>query len=121
MEQMKDNKPDWLDNALLTKALQNYKNDDNIKVSSFTINTGFSEHFCSSMVQTKIEFSSSRFPKSEPETLNVVVKAKPVGDKSRLQEAGPLFENEIKMYKEVLPAINQLFERSGMKVEFAPE
>lgn len=114
-------KPDWLNNVLLQKALQSYKNDSTIDVSDFTINAGFSEHFGSSMFQITIEFTSKKFPKSKPESLNVVVKAKPEVDKGITIDAGPLFETEIKMYNEVLPAMNQLFERSGMKVDLAPE
>lgn len=75
------------------------------------------------MFQSRIDFKSTKHPKSEPETLSVVIKAKPVGDelKSKLLGDGPMFENEIRMYKETLPAIHQLFERSGLKAEVAPE
>lgn len=119
----KEGRPNWLDNEFLSKALRSYKHDDTIEVLSFTTNANFSTHFASSMFQSVIEYSSSKFPKSEPETLSVVIKAKPVSEGIKMQvvAGGPLFETEIRIYKEVIPAINQLFERSGMKVDLAPE
>lgn len=34
---------------------------------------------------------------------------------------GSLFENEILMYEDSIPAINQLFVQSGIEVELGPE
>lgn len=120
---MADEKPHFVDNDFLSKALQSYKHDNTIEVSNFTVNSGFSNHFGSSMFQSLIEFSSSRFPKSDLETISVVIKTKPTaeGFTKQIVDAGPLFENEIRMYMEVIPAMMQLYERSGMKVELAPE
>lgn len=123
MDQTVEEAPEWLDNKFLKKALQSYRNDDTIEVLNFTTNTSFSEHFASTMFQSTIDFKSSKNPQSEPESLNVVIKAKPVneGFKMNLAASGPLFETEIKMYTETIPAIQQLFERSGMNIELGPE
>lgn len=75
------------------------------------------------MLEVKIEFSSSEIPKSQPEILNVVIKTKPLGEgfNAKVVADGPLFENEIRMFKETIPAINQLFERSEMEIDLGPE
>lgn len=123
METVKEQAPEWLNKAFLEAALHSYKHDNTIDVLSFDFRTGFSEHFASTMFQSKIVFKSAKFPKSEPESLDVVVKAKPVneGIKMNVVGSGPLFETEIKMYTETIPAIHQLFERSGMKEKIGPE
>jgi hypothetical protein len=113
--------PKLLSKDLLQKALASYKNDSTVEVQSFSSNSNFSEHFASSMFQCDIEFTS----KSGREVIKVVIKVLPENDelKSNIvgQGANELFKTEIKMYKETIPAINQLFERHGMKVDLAPE
>lgn len=122
MEQV-EQAPKWLDKTFLQKALATYRNDDTIEILNFTLNTAFSEHYASTMFQSKIEFKSSEYPKPENEELNVVIKIKPVNDdiKNQVVAGGPLFENEIRMYTETIPAIYDLFERSGLKIQLAPE
>jgi Ecdysteroid kinase-like family len=121
MQHVEESVPEWLDNSFLQKAMRSYRRDDTIEVLSFTMKTGFSEHFASTMFQSQIVFKSSKYP--EPQTLNVVIKAKPVNEglKMKVVSGGPLFETEIRMYNETIPAIHQLFERSGLKVELGPE
>lgn len=115
--------PTWLDKAFCQKAFRSFRNDVTIEILNFEMASSFNEHFCSTMFKLKIEFQSSKYPKSEPETMNVVVKVKPISDEIKMQVVAdnPLFENEIRMYKETLPAIHNLFERSGVKIEFGPE
>lgn len=115
--------PKWLDSIFLQKALQSYKNDETIEVLNFQVATGFSEHFASEMFQCKVLFKSLKIPESQPESLNAVIKAKPVGEglKMDMVSQAPLFETEIKMYKKTIPAINQLFKLNGLKVELGPE
>lgn len=112
--------PEWLNNSFLRNALKSYKRDETIEVLNFDVRSGFCEHFASSMFQSKIEFKSSKYPKSE---LSVVIKAEPIGDdfKEKVVASGPLFDIEIQMYNETLPAIHQLFERNGLKAEVSPE
>lgn len=122
MEEDKDQSaPEWLDKAFLENVLQTFKADSTIEVLSFDVEKGHS--FLSSMLRAKIEFSSSTIPKSQPETLSVVIKTKPLGEgfNAKVVADRPLFENEIRMYEETIPAINQLFDRSGMKVDLVPE
>lgn len=120
MQSQEEKTPEWLDKVFLRKALRSYKRDDSIEVDDFMISTGFSEHFASTMFQCKVSFSSIE---SGEATLNVVIKAKPVNDglKMNVVAGGPLFETEIRMYNETIPAIHQLFERNGLKVKFGPE
>lgn len=115
--------PEWLNSNFLQNALKSYRHDGTIEVLNFKLKQGFSEHFASEMFQCSIDFKSTKYPKSEPETLDVVIKASPIGDdlKMKVVTGGPLFRNEIRMYKESIPAIHQLFERNGMKIVFAPE
>jgi hypothetical protein len=123
MEKPKLKIPEWLDKHFLGKVVKTYKKDDSIEILDFKTNTGFSEHFASTMFQCKIDFKSLKYPKSEHETLKVVIKAQPVdeGLKMAVVSGGPLFETETKLYQEVLPAFHQLFERNGLNVEFGPE
>lgn len=118
-----DQVPEWLDKSFLQMALRSYRNDDSVEVLNFTIKSSFCEHFASTMFQSKIDFKSSKYPKPDPESLSVVIKVKPVIEDLRMEvvSSGPLFETEICMYKETIPAINNLFERSGMKVVMGPE
>jgi Ecdysteroid kinase-like family len=115
--------PEWINNSFLQKAIQSYKKDDSIKVLDFNLNGGSSEHFCSTMFKCKIEFTSLKYPKTDPETLRVMIKAKPVDEdlKMNIVSGGPYFETEIKMYSETIPAMQKLFEASRMKVELGPE
>lgn len=123
MAQVKEEAPVWLDSSFLEVALRNYKKDDTIRVSEFKVNSGFSEHFCSTMFQCEIQFGSTKFPKPSLETLNVVIKAEPKDESidAKCASGGPLFQTEIRMYREVLPAMHQLFQRSGIKIDLEPE
>lgn len=115
--------PEWLNNDFLQTAIRSWKVDDTIEVLSFDIRSDFSDHFGSTMFQSRIEFKSTKNWNSEPETLSVVIKAKPFDEdlKMKIVSGGPMFETEIEMYNKFLPAINQLFERSGINIEYGPE
>lgn len=115
--------PEWLNNDFLQTAIRSWKLDDTIEVLSFDVRSNFSEHFGSTMFQSRIAFKSTTSSNSEPETLSVVIKAKPFEEdlKMKIVSSGPIFETEIEMYKKFLPAIHQLFERSGIIIEFGPE
>lgn len=109
----------WITNDFLANALRSYNNDDSVEVLGFKRKVGFSEHFGSSMFQISIEFTSKN--SARPLTLNVVIKSIAADGASPLSDTRPLFGTETKMYKEVIPAINQLFEQSGIEVDLAPE
>ncbi|KAJ6632788.1 hypothetical protein Bhyg_15948 [Pseudolycoriella hygida] len=108
----------WITSTLFEKAIASYKNEETIKIQDFIIETGFGEHLASTIFRCKIDFTSSN---SENETLHVVVKAHPTDTDGRATFEGPLFQNEIRMYTSTLPAFHQLYERFGVKVDFAPE
>lgn len=112
--------PEWINVTLLRRAIQSYKNDESIEVTDFSIKSTFTEHIASEMYKCSIDFQSSNAKKCE--TLNVIVKAEPIVDGiEKVATVGPLFENEIKMYTSTLPAISRLYERFGIKIDFAPE
>lgn len=115
--------PEWFGKSFLQTAIRSYKRDDTIEVLGFEVKSGFSEHYCSSMFQSKVEFKSHKFRKAEPEALNVVIKAMPLSEegKMRIVSGSPLFETETRMYSKTLPAFRELFERSGLKIELGPE
>jgi len=123
MENKAEELPEYLNEALLTKAIQNFKNDETIELVKFEINPAFSEHYASKMYRSKMEFKSTKYPQSENEVLNVVIKTKPINDPKLeiVLSGGPLFQTEMEIYEKVLPAMHQLYERNGLKVEFAPE
>ncbi|CRL00979.1 CLUMA_CG014162, isoform A [Clunio marinus] len=123
MEKPEELLPEYLNKDFLETAIQNYKHDKTIEIVKYFKKEGFTEHFASSMFQVEVKFRSRKYPKLEEETLNVVIKAKPVNDglKMSVVAGGPLFETEIEMYTKTIPAINQLFQQCGMKVELAPE
>lgn len=119
MQEPVNDLPEWINIAFLQKAIRSYKNDDSIEIIDFSIKSGFSEHIASVMFQCKIEFKSFN---SKCETLHVVVKASPINDGIKsIATEGPLFENEIEMYTSTIPAFRQLYERSGIKIDLAPE
>lgn len=109
--------PEWLNVELLQKAVRNYKNDYNVQIKDFSIQSGFSEHIASEMFQCKIDFESCNSSKCE--TLNVVIKAR--STTNEVAADGPLFENEIQIYTNTIPLIHRLFERNGIKINLAPE
>lgn len=115
--------PEWLNIDFLQKALSNYKNDNSVKVLNFEISKNFGEHYGSEMLKCSIDFISGD---KEPakENLKVVIKSMSVGEDkiSLIRDASSkIFNTEIKMYTETIPAINKLFETNGIKVDFAPE
>lgn len=112
----------WLDKAFFQKALESYCNDNAVEIIAVTSTTSSSDHFGSSLFKFKINFKSSKST-SEAELLNVVVKMEPMADEMEMDSVmnNPLFKNEIRMYTKTLPAIRKLFERNGVKIEFAPE
>lgn len=114
---------EFLNRELLEKALKSYKNDDTIEVVNFEISPAFGEHFGSQMLRSKVDFKSAKFSSQrEVQSIAVVIKIKPPSD-STLAEVveGPLFETEIDMYKNVLPAFDELYKRNGINIEFGPE
>lgn len=123
MNASRENAPEWLDRKFLENAMRIYRRDDTIEIFDFTVNNSFGGHFASSMFQSEISFRSLKHKILVSETINVVIKAKPLpgGLNSEVVAGGPLFETEIKMYKETLPAMQNLFERNGIKIELAPE
>lgn len=111
--------PEWISVEFLQNAIRTYKSDNSIEIIDFLMKSIFDEHFASTMFQCKIDFNSSNF---ECESLDVVVKAKPITDGIKaVASEGPLFENEIRMYTKTIPAFQELYKRSGLEIEFAPE
>lgn len=51
----------------------------------------------------------------------IKVKSSNGGLKMKVLATGSLFENEILIYEDSIPAINQLFVQSGIEVELGPE
>lgn len=123
MENKAEETVEYLNEALLTRAIQSYKNDETIELVKFEINPAFSEHYASKMYRSKIEFKSTKYPRSENEVLSVVIKTKPVNDPKieLILSGGSLFETEMEMYEKVLPAMHQLYENNGLNIKFAPE
>lgn len=120
MQKSENISPDWINFEFLQKAIRIYKNDDSVEVQDFKIKSGsgFTEHIASTMFQCKIDFNYSN---CERETLHIVIKASPVVGLERMVTNGPLFENEMKMYRNTIPAIHQLYGRSGLNINLAPE
>jgi hypothetical protein len=113
--------PAWINKEFFEEAFRKYRNDSSIQVLSYKFGEGFSEHFASEMYSCQIEFHSSKFSKTEFK--NVVLKVQPSNESSNSAVVSdrPLFETEIRMYTKTIPAINELFKRSGLKCELAPE
>ena len=123
MESAAEKLPKWLDMAFFKKILSSYWNDDSIEALSFEMKSGFSEHFGSSLFRCKIDFKSLKNAELLENSIDVVVKAQPMNDGVEDNVGGqiPLFKTEIKMYNEVIPAINQLFNKNGLNVTLGPE
>lgn len=112
--------PEWIDTKFFQKVLKTFKNDESIQVIDFTVSTSFSEHFGSQMFQSKVNFQSAKYQKTE--SISLVIKSEPVDEALKTEvAAGPVFQTEIRMYQETIPAMQQLFERSGIKGKIGPE
>ena len=123
MESATSKLPEWLDDNFLKKVLSDFRNDDTIVSTNFKIGSGFSEHYGSSMFQCKIDFKSLKNSELLEESIDVVIKASPSdkGYSQNLLSDAPFFKTEIEMYTKVIPAMNQLFNANGLKVELGPE
>lgn len=107
--------PEWITIDLLQQAIRSYRNDDLIEVVDYAVKSGFDEHIASVMYSCRIDLKHPN-DASSSETLDVIIKARPVTDGLvNVASEGPLFENEIRMYTETIPAFNKLFRRFGME------
>ena len=95
---------------------KSYKKDESVKVLNFTTKGGFGEHFASSMIRSMIEFNNSENENSEQ--LSVVIKINPNKNKGPLDVS---FQNEIKMYREVIPEMEKVLRNNGLNLKFTPE
>lgn len=114
-------RPEWFNKSLLEIALKSYHKVESLKIVNIKPTGNFIEHFGSEMLGCEVTYNSPKFQVNK--TLNIVIKAFPSHEnyKSKVLAESPFFSTEVRMYTETLPVINDLFQRSGLKCELAPE
>lgn len=114
--------PAWLDDQFFENAVRSFANDASIEIvggCELRPATKGGDHYASIMFRTTVRYRSGRCSQTEEQTLDLVIKALPTaeGFKRDLTKDSGLFETEIKMYSEVLPAMTKLLKDIGEHLE----
>ncbi|XP_029727889.1 uncharacterized protein LOC109422705 [Aedes albopictus] len=114
--------PAWLNDQFFENAVRSFANDPSIEIvggCELRPATKGGDHYASIMFRTTVRYRSGRRSQSEEQTLDLVIKALPTADgfKRDLTKDSGLFETEIKMYSEVLPAMTKLLKDIGEHLE----
>lgn len=111
----------WLSNRLLSRIISKATKvpENNIEIISSNISNacGDNEHFVSSLVRVQISYNVDK----KSYTASYLIKL--IDEQSRFKnfvDLHELFEREAYMYESILPAIENIWELVGEKVEFAP-
>jgi hypothetical protein len=116
--------PPWLDQAPFEKAFRSYEKDPAAKIHSFDLKaaTQPGENFASAVFRGSVSFSS-KYTKGE-KVISVIIKTQPIGvdlpGAEHLQDT-TLFETEIGVYNDVLPAIQSLLQSVGESDLMSPK
>lgn len=113
--------PDWLSDEFFQDVVRKAQNDPSVKLChgcKLRPGTLPGDHYASVMFRTTAHYRSERFRKEQ--ALNLVIKIMPTatGFKAEMLKNSSLFETEIKMYGEVLPAIAKILKDVGERFEF---
>lgn len=115
--------PKWLNSNFFQQVLQEYLSDPQILVHkiSFQPASKPGDHFASDMFKVTIHYDS---PKDDSQDLSkvVVVKTVPIEDgfKKVMVNYDRLFRTEIRVYEQVIPAMEELLRTAGDDTKIAP-
>ncbi|XP_063709151.1 uncharacterized protein LOC134837694 [Culicoides brevitarsis] len=115
------NPPLWLDNEFFQRALRNFYKDNFISVKNVVTRPGtkIGEHYASCMYRAEVTYENKeKLEKIE----KLILKTLPTEDGPKLEmlKASTAFETEMRMYGEVLPAMEKLLKSVGDETRIAP-
>ncbi|XP_069690900.1 uncharacterized protein [Periplaneta americana] len=101
--------PSWMDKIFFEKALQSSENDPFLTVTSVQIEraTVPGDNYLSAMYRATIQIVKG----DKTEERSLIVKTEPTGQAmNKLAADGNVFEREVTMFRDVIPAMNRLIE-----------
>lgn len=112
--------PTWLDQSFFENVLQTYHSDPSVAIKDFQITPGTAagDHFASIMFKIAVNYVRS----TGAETIKLIMKLMPHADgfKKEMLKESPAFNNEIRMYNEILPKMESVLSDAGIPITFAP-
>lgn len=113
--------PAWLDQTFFEDVIQTYNNDPTVVVKEFNITPGTvaGDHFASIMFKITVNYTSA---KNDAGETKLIMKLMPhaEGFKKEMLKDTPAFKNEIRMYQDILPKMEQVLANAGINISFAP-
>ncbi|KAM7361120.1 uncharacterized protein ACRADG_009981 [Cochliomyia hominivorax] len=115
--------PSWITKDFFEKVLQQYENNENIKISDLDLTPASmkGDHYASVMFRCKISYTTGSSEDNKQKSL--ILKTLPLedGPKREMLKESKLFETEISMYAEALPTIENILEECGETTKLAAE
>ncbi|XP_059620939.1 uncharacterized protein LOC132264677 [Phlebotomus argentipes] len=119
--------PSWLNLEFFHSILRNNRHlpssSDSLCVKSINVEpaTAIGDNYMSSIYRVIIEYTLHR-DTDEKNTLSLVVKVLPdSGPIEEIIEKYNAFPKEIKIYSEIIPALEEIWQRAGHSVQFGPK
>ncbi|XP_062712525.1 uncharacterized protein LOC109412325 [Aedes albopictus] len=112
--------PSWLNNQFLLEVIRKAQNDQSLTLChgcKLRPGTNAGDHYASIMFRTTVHYRSARYHKEQAISLIMKLPAQADGFKKDLLEGNDLFETEMRMYSEVLPAMSKALKEVGEHLE----
>lgn len=112
--------PDWLNDQFFLEVIKKAQNDASITLChgcKLRPGSNAGDHFGSVMFRTTVHYRSTRFHNERAISLIMKTTTKTEGYKMEVLKDNSLFDTEIKMYRDVLPAMCKALEDVGEHLE----
>lgn len=112
--------PDWLNDQFFLEVIRKAQNDPSITLChgcKLRPGTNPGDHFGSTMFRTAVHYRSNRFHSERAISLIMKTTTEAEGYKKEVLKDNSLFDTEIKMYSEVLPAMSKVLKEAGEHLE----
>lgn len=99
--------PDYISKEFFEKALKSGFNSNSIVITDLKLSMGSSagDNYCSDIYRAAIEYTNA----GQSKKISLIIKAMPFSEaRGPLLEDLEVFEKEVKMYMETLPAMSKL-------------
>lgn len=110
--------PEWLGDQFFQNILRESENDSGLVINEIIVRPASKkgEHFASIMFRVRVNFTSN----SKDCTTSLIVKTMPFVEslKKEMLRNSPIFDIEMKMYGETIPAMERLLRSIGDKTQF---
>uniref|UniRef100_A0A336M155 CSON009898 protein n=1 Tax=Culicoides sonorensis TaxID=179676 RepID=A0A336M155_CULSO len=117
------NPPEWLNADFFKTALKAFKKSDSVVVKNLILKPGTKpgEHYASVMFRAEVTYTLNHC-KETPSTIQLILKTMPTeeGAKMELLKETTAFKTEMRMYKEILPEMQQILAQINDNTIIAP-